>query len=485
MDFKKPKEIIDILFVLNSGSNLLQVLESLNLKKYKNILVLTTHKLYENEIEYFKVLGGCKIIFYTFSDFLNDTIMEAIDNRALEYIGRHSFDFRLYMDQIVKYKNEEIISQINKKYNINSIISDDGLGIDYNVFASQYQTIPVEYLGKRKCINFKKNIIIKIIDKIGSFFTDKLEINIFEFKDMKYIFYGNIGRLKLQYVQHFQKFVNVMYLYCSGIKKNTTFCTTIHEYNRRLFKYFERIYVFTDGFFPSNYPESYLNMFDNNVVFVLDSFINEKWFRLFGRTTRPIFSFQRKVLLQKVEIESVTNVLLVLNHAGDWTSLINRSDTDLLVSVFGDLAKKNPTLNFTIRPHPTMTHYAHEGANSINRIIEFVKYLDLKNLKISNSSLQDDLFNNDLIISEYSNALIQAFEFGKLGLIVNLTNRRNFMKDFFELGFLTVENLQLLIVFFEEISNDLFLKIKKQNLAVEKFNKLQMEFLGITDEANS
>ena len=114
MDFKKPKEIIDILFVLNSGSNLLQVLESLNLKKYKNILVLTTHKLYENEIEYFKVLGGCKIIFYTFSDFLNDTIMEAIDNRALEYIGRHSFDYRLYMDQIVKYKNEEIISQINK-----------------------------------------------------------------------------------------------------------------------------------------------------------------------------------------------------------------------------------------------------------------------------------------------------------------------------------------------------------------------------------
>ena len=359
------------------------------------------------------------------------------------------------------------------------------MGIDYNVFASQYQTISVEYLGKRKCINFKKNIIIKIIDKIGSFFTDKLEINIFEFKDMKYIFYGNIGRLKLQYVQHFQKFVNVMYLYCLGIKKNTTFCTTIHEYNRRLFKYFERIYVFTDGFFPSNYPESYLNMFDNNVVFVIDSFINEKWFRLFGRTTRPIFSFQRKVLLQKVEIESVTNVLLVLNHAGDWTSLINRSDTDLLVSVFGDLAKKNPTLNFTIRPHPTMTHYAHEGANSINRIIEFVKYLDLKNLKISNSSLQDDLFNNDLIISEYSNALIQAFEFGKLGLIVNLTNRRNFMKDFFELGFLTVENLQLLIVFFEEISNDLFLKIKKQNLAVEKFNKLQMEFLGITDEANS
>lgn len=485
MDIKKSKEIIDILFVLNSDSNLLQVFELLNLKKCNNILVLTTHKMYENEIEYFKILGDYKFIFYTFSDFLNDTIMETIDYMALQHIGRHLFDFRLYMDQIVKYKNKEVIDQINKKYDINSVISDDGLGIDYNVFASQYQTIPVEYFGKRKCINFKKNIIIKIIEKINSILTNKLEINIFEFKNMKYIFYGNIGRLKLRSIKSFQKFVNIMYLSYLGIKKSTTICTTIHEYNRRLFKYFERIYVFTDGFFPSNYPESYLNMFDDNVVFVPDTFVNKKWFRLFGRATRPIFNFQRKVLFKKVETESITSVLLVLNHAGDWTSFINRSDTDLLVSAFGNLAKKFSSMKFTIRPHPTMIHSEHEGINSINRITEYVKYLNLKNLKISKSSLQDDLFNNDLIVGEYSNVLVQGFEIGKLGLIVNLTNRRNFMKDFSELGFLTVENLQLLVAFFEEISDDLFLKIKKQNLAVEKFNKLQKQFLGIRDEANS
>ena len=63
MDIKKPKEIIDILFVLNSDSNLLQVFELLNLKKCNNILVLTTHKMYENEIEYFKILGDYKFIF--------------------------------------------------------------------------------------------------------------------------------------------------------------------------------------------------------------------------------------------------------------------------------------------------------------------------------------------------------------------------------------------------------------------------------------
>jgi hypothetical protein len=181
--------------------------------------------------------------------------------------------------------------------------------------------------------------------------------------------------------------------------------------------------------------------------------------------------------MSRVSAETeIRNVLLMLNHAGDWTALINRSDTDVLIEAFVTLAQQFRKLKFTIRVHPTMIHPAHEGAGSIDRIHRYLSDLGMENLEVSRNTLEDDLKDNDLIISEYSNAFIDALKQGTLGIIANLTNRRSFMLDYERLGFMNAESRSGLTALLERLQDSPADLVAAQNEAARKYNHQQERF---------
>lgn len=466
---------IDYLFVLNQNSDFEQIRKILDYKKDKTILILTTHKLYENEIIVFDIFVNLKFIFHFYAEFLDDATMQSFDDKALEKVSRNFFDFESYMNHTKRYKNIAVMNEIQKKYKIKCVYADNGLGIDYYVWSENFQAKLLVYNAPYALHN--NLILYKIFRKFYKIFKNDIEINKFEFNQEQYIFIGKISRLSFKNIKVSKKLINRVELILLA-HNNNKICTTVHEYNSKLFKNFETVYIFTDGFFPSNYPESYINMFNTKDVFVPDNFINQKWFTIFNKLTHSVFDFQQDKFLTKVETKKIKSILLAPNHAGDWSSLINRSDTDLLIEAFVNLAKKFQNIEFTIRPHPGMIHPVHEGPKSIDRIVNFVNYLNLPNLKMSKDSLDKDLNSHDIIVSEYSNVLIQGFQLGKLGLILNLTNRRNFMRDFSELGFLTLESMNAFNDFMEEVISDINTKVWIQNTAIEKYNKLQKTFLN-------
>ena len=149
--------------------------------------------------------------------------------------------------------------------------------------------------------------------------------------------------------------------------------------------------------------------------------------------------------------EKVKNVLVVASGSGDWTALKNRSDDDMLVYAFSQIAKKYPNINFIYRCHPTWIHPSNVGVNAINRVNEYYNWLNLPNLKISanipnnsvsnfqltfqRSSLEEDLKNADIVFGEHSISMIDA-AFKKIPFAsVNLSKRRNFYSDITDMGF--------------------------------------------------
>ena len=164
--------------------------------------------------------------------------------------------------------------------------------------------------------------------------------------------------------------------------------------------------------------------------------------------------------------------MLVLNHAGDWTALVNRSDTDILVEAFANLARARPDKEFIIRAHPTMAQAAHEGVNSIERLADFVTKATA-NLSLSRAALSDDLTRGDLYLSEYSQVLLDVWAAGKLGAAVNLTGRRSFMADYEQLGFAEFTSDHDLRALMERIDETRPELVSQQNRAVERFNTAQ------------
>jgi hypothetical protein len=124
----------------------------------------------------------------------------------------------------------------------------------------------------------------------------------------------------------------------------------------------------------------------------------------------------------------------MLNHAGDWSALIDRSDTDLAVMAFVEAAVLLPQFIFRVRPHPTMAIVEHEGIHSRERLCKWIIDLKLPNLEFSHSSLEEDIDWTDCCVSEYSNVLIDCMKLGKACIALNPTNRRNFLKHLEPLG---------------------------------------------------
>jgi hypothetical protein len=255
-------------------------------------------------------------------------------------------------------------------------------------------------------------------------------------------------------------------------------CMTMHDYDWTVARTFGEALVFVDGYHPSNFPRSYIDDYDDRSRFVVRTMLDDRWFTSLGkRTTRPP-RFLATEHFAPCAVSCLSRVLVALNCAGDWTALINRSDTDELVVAVADIARKLPSITFRIRLHPAMNDPSHEGVRSKERVHTFVRSAGLENLHVSRDGLGEDLSWCEVCLSEYSQVLLDALRLGKLGIAVNLPKRRSFMQDYADLGFCHTWRAEEALDRLQYFSTHLPGAVSDQNRAVTSYNAHLTEWLG-------
>jgi hypothetical protein len=245
--------------------------------------------------------------------------------------------------------------------------------------------------------------------------------------------------------------------------------TTRHQYSSSRYQDNNEVEIFIDGYLPPNYPRSYVDDYIG-CTFVAQDMFNAEWLSKNGIKVKPTYDFIQKPYFKHCESKKVKKIYLMLNHAGDWSSIISRSDTDVLIIAFLKLASSFPTIEFVIRPHPTMAMHPHEGVQSLERIGRYVNWCNLKNISVSKYDLEHDIADADIIISEYSNTMITGYKHGKLGIITNLTKRRNLMSCYSMLGFITANNKNDFFSIINGCINNIHGYINQHNQAVDNYN---------------
>lgn len=465
------------------------------LAKSASVMILSTHRFFENEINELKISTCSEIIFRTFQDFLSDIEMEEADIAALNELKKNTHSTISvvdFMEKSVFQKNVFILRKIQTLYSFHRILCADGLGISQKAWL-QYQAAEcIIEKGNAACEKKQKFLVrslSKIIDCLRRFKRNfsTIESDIIEYKGRKYWFPLGLGRLKINQDLPIQKLrirltdiengninkreIRDHYLKKKKVQeKDLLICSTLHRY------YSSADFFFQDGYLPSNYtPQAYQHMAGKQ--FVYHAFFLRQWLLDVGLVPiyLPDFFLNQKLISitkERNQQKRPSVILVALNHAGDWSALINRSDTDNLIIAVTKLAQLIPDVKFSIRPHPTMTHPQHEGVHSRERIIHHVKMTKLQNLTVSSNSLAEDLSVADLVLGEYTSVLISAYQLGIPALIVNLTRRRSFMEDFQKIGFSFVSSEEELNTFFFRLSLSYHELINQNNAAVVRYNQL-------------
>lgn len=435
-----------------------------SIRKYKALgrdainVFLTPHYLFPNERKYLEnYFNSC--IYRCFADYLSDNEMASCDNVAFR---QNKSDYSEYMLLIKKMKNEKIATNLNrefKKYN-GYILSDD-LGIFRGGVWKKLGFISLEckyYFPQKQGFIKKISSFFKRTTSKDALFDEVYTANII---GQKIIFIGKLDRISYRLNFKFTKCKDETIKYNKNIFYPKTKCqywTTIHEQWKIKIpddNNFD-ICVLQDGILPSNYIGYLYTFKPNNVRYLCWDVISLKLFKNYNLPVSLIPN-RKKLYLPTPNFNNIKKILVVSSGSGDWTALKNRSDDDILVYVFSQLAKKYPTIEFIIRCHPTWIHPNHLGVNSINRVIEYFESLNLNNLKlsdniyhnnlnnfqlsISRNSLDADLKNVDFVFGEHSISMIDAALQKIPFASVNLTNRRNFFADITAMGFPHCESI--------------------------------------------
>ncbi len=471
-------------------------------------IFLTTQFLFENERAFLCTVFP-KCIFHTFADFLTDAEMAKCDEDA--YIPSDR-EFSHYEDRLRKQKNEIVSQNFLKKYaeSVSKmyLLSTD-LGIDADVWEAagcqfvedcQYYYVPEKVKvslvrklkGKLSSVKMLKNAYRKITRK-KLYTVDNVYVGNYEEK--KYVFLGNLNRigyrLNIDFVPS-QEECDRLNQEKYETKENCVYLTTWHERWKSFVPDDSQyaLYWMQDGYIPNNYSDyDYFFKPDNAVYYCWDTMST----KLFENRGLPyeIIPFRKKLYIPEPEFpQKVANILIVASGSGDWTAMKNRSDDDILVHAFAQMAKRFPQIRFTYRCHPTWILPRNVGVNAINRVNDYFKSLKLNNLFLSSniplanldsgiqlsfsrSSLDEDLANADFVFGEHSISMIDA-AFKKIPFCsVNLTNRRNFFVGVNDLGFPTCSTLEEIENLINHITDSQFQDDYKK--AVANYNQMTDE----------
>lgn len=427
---------------------------------------ITTHFLFENERTYLSNLfPNCE--FKTFADFLTDEEMADCDIKAFSPTMKHSE----YVDAIKKLKNRLVVKKVLEQYSSkNKFILSDDLGIDISEWQQQgFNRLKGSYYYKEQRLSriiraLKQTIAsCSLLRKIYHLFKkpqyNPEEVSVATYDGRKYVFLGKLDRIGYRLNIQFAKSHEVCEALNKGqyeSKDSCTYMTTWHEQGKCRIPDDDNYTVrwAQDGYLPPNYTHYDYSFKPNNVIYYCWDVLGTQLFKN-KKLPFEIIPFRKKLYLPiPVFPQDVNRVLIVASGSGDWTALKNRSDDDIMVDAFVQMAKRFPEIKFTYRCHPTWIHPTTVGVNAINRVHDYFKSLGLPNLILSSnipiantgktfqlsfsrSSLEEDLKNADLVFGEHSISMIDAAFKGIPFSSVNLTNRRNFFIGINNLGFPT------------------------------------------------
>lgn len=423
-----------------------------NPRQFEFVRVIGSHGLFPPEEETWARCLGVPVEFSSFGELLDDEDAIACDHfaeaGAARLAGQGLYNTE-YQRLVVEAKNALIASRVLGSNQFSAIHFQPGLGIEAKIWRKH---------GGRRIATSPPVLVENWNWRVTRLLRKRGRPEVFRlvYGGCTFFIYGGHGRLpisseirgKVERVEH--GVATVLETMSSSPQAcHPALLVALHNYSANLHEFDIPLEVIADGYHPINYPRSYLGAFRPCTIVARDR-NDADWFGKHGFIVRAPLPFMESAAMRS-EFRcrrSHPVVLLALNHAGDWTALINRDDTDILVKAFCELAESFPRLEFVVRGHPTMAEPSHEGVGSYTRLKRYVTGLQLPNLCWSALDAEHDLDRADLVVSEYSNMLLQAWRAGICGIAVNLTRRRSFMESFGSLGFPHVSSFNAL---FDEI----------------------------------
>jgi hypothetical protein len=467
----------DALFVVHRLTDRNRLAEICRRRGHRQIVLVSTHRFFAHEQQSLAaLLAPTRIDFLVFADILDDQLAAGIDDATTaELLSRPEppVDYiRNFQTKMLLGKNAAVHHRLPIPTAQPPIYADDGLGVSWAYWRQHGATALTRLgLGSR----LRQSAWGTAWSRWRR--TRRLPANATWLRDQsdRYLFLGDGARrlpLRAGVAAETAPFSR------HQLRQADFVATTIHDYWPVIHSLGRPARIFADGLLPSNYSRSYLDGYGPAEYIAPDPF-SARWLQRHGKSTVPPPGFLAPPECSPASIPSgIRTVVCLLNHTGDWTALVNRSDTDTLAEAFTALAANAPDIRFVLRPHPGMDHPDHEGRAGIQRLVELVRQSGLPNLTLSRTALAPDLDRGDLFVSEYSATLLEAWRRGKPGIIVNLTGRRSFMEDFARLGFAQVSTPKDLSALLAQISTQPGDFLLQHNAAVIRYNEALKAYLA-------
>lgn len=446
-------------------------------RKWENVvkaddeyIIITSQHLFENERLYLTRIFK-NIRFFDFADFCKDEEMQDIDITAFQ---SNKDDYAKCIQESKKLKNELIIQKIFGRFeDFNGYVFSDDLGILASSWIEAgFSKMRGRYYWEKKRQHFfsrlkescrKRISYVKRYHSLRKRKNPLAEVYKAEFDGKMYLFIGKMHRIGYRLSLQFYHAADEEEKYQRGIYYDRNHCqylTTMHErwkchvpdspqYDVRWLQ---------DGYLPDNYAYSDFSYKPHNVSYYAWDTMGEKVLKK-NHLPVSLIPFRKKLYMpMPIFPRQIRRVLVIASGSGDWTALKNRSDDDMLVVVFSEIARRNPKIEFVYRCHPTWIHPDILGVNSIQRVADYFSWLNLPNLHLSahipvssevgfqlsypRSSLEEDLASADMVFGEHSISMVDA-SFQKIPFcVVNVTKRRNFFKSITDMGFPYATSLQ-------------------------------------------
>ncbi|MBR4325175.1 MAG: hypothetical protein IKP73_06585, partial [Bacteroidales bacterium] len=471
-----------------------------DLKKYcksdSKTILLTTHCLFDNEVKYLKSTIG-EFESQRFSDYLTDSEQEKVDIEADNQNVNDVFD---YYNQVRLIKNEKIADKISKKYpQSDKYLLCNDLGIDVKPWKKiGFVELQCQYYYNwSKIEEYKSKIkdVLKHVPILPSLYKklrhtpEPYQDDVYSanFNGKKYVFIGRLQRVGYRIDLPFVQDLKEKDFLDKGVfhyKSECQYLSSIHERIKCTVpdspKYDVR-YI-QDGYLPANYSACDLKYIPKNVSYYAWDQIGTLEFKKHNIPV-SIMPFRKKLYIPEPEFkDKVKTILVATSGTGDWTAQKNRSDDDLMVLAFAEVARRCPDVKIIYRVHPTWIYPVHVGVNSINRVADYFAYTRLENIHLSSnipnqkvlsfsrSSLEEDLKQADIVFGEHSVSMIDG-AFKKIPFAsVNLTDRRDLACSLTDMGFPHCKSVDEIISVIKNFSESDFQQ--KYLTAVKKYNEM-------------
>jgi hypothetical protein len=485
-------------------------------------MILTPHALFDFEQQQVRDFFNGDILFKSFADFISDEEAAHCDEEAYNIcMMAVRVNMGEYFSQIKDRKNRVIAGNIQKEYAFESgsLFSDD-LGIDKTIWVEKgfidNSTFNASHSPSH--LNLVKrgfSLLIRLCAK-ESVILDS--VSVLRYDGVAYLFCGKVSRVQ----QYFKKDVTIERVQISlaprflrfvpGLAKRierTTLNKAIRKDNikkvlssmhehceqyKEVARWARVEYgVIQDGYIPENYlPYLYKLEYQGANFYVWDTLSAGLFVSNQMRVAiLPLYASRELPEIKHLP-KTIKTVLVLTSGAGDWTAVKNRSDDDLMLMAFVEVARIIPHINFIYRPHPFWVHPSHQGENSIERAVAYLKSTGLKNIKISAGSLEqsrryahdrhlyvepkslmDDIVQADLVFGEHSYSMIDAARTGKMFASVLIANRRDYFINYSKIGFFHLATKESIVQFINDVENNPGIMCDKYNAAVRKHNAMQ------------